>query len=242
MKRRVVLVDDEINALKMLELELRRFEDQFDIIGRFQNPIEALAFINKEEVDILFVDVEMPQMSGLDLIKSVQKKSLQVIVTTAYSQYAINALKASAIDYLLKPIDSEELDEAAKKALENLRKESANPLNTILQKLDQYNHNVIKIPTTYGYAFIDFDEIVYCKSESNYTNIVTSKKTILVSKTLKFIQDLLPDDRFLRVHNSYVVNLSHIKEYSRKDGGFVMVSNGEKIKVSSSKKDLFLNG
>ena len=235
----VIIVDDELNALKMLELELNQSFSDLEIIGTFQNPLDALSVIQKEQPDILFVDIEMPNLNGFDLVRELDIKNTQVIFVTAYSQYAIQAIKANALDYLLKPLDSNELILAVNKALVNLQDNVQNKLEDILVKLDTTNKDIIKIPTSNGYAFLEKKSIIYCQSDSNYTHIYTMDKEFLVSKTLKFIQSLLPKEDFLRVHNSYLVNVSHIKEYSRKDGGYVIMSNGKNLRVSNSKKDIF---
>ncbi len=234
----IVLIDDEINALRMLELEIRAAFPDLEIIGTFQDAQKALDLVNAKQPDIVLVDIEMPQMNGIDFVNNMTNPQTRVIFVTAYSQYAIKAIKANALDYLLKPIDSDELKTALDKAIIQLNLPE-NQLEKILDKIDNSAQGIVKIPTSNGYAFLDKKTIIYCKSDSNYTHVYTENRSFLVSKTLKFIQDLLPEKDFLRVHHSYLVNTFHIKEYSRKDGGFVILSNGETISVSKSKKDLF---
>lgn len=232
-----VLIDDEINALKMLELELLTHFDNITILDKFQDPTIAVEQLNQLNPDILFIDIEMPTLNGFDVLEKT-KISSQIIFTTAYSEYAINAIKANAIDYLLKPLDTDELLAAVNKAIENINNNDNN-IEEILKELKNAQKDIIRIPISNGYAFINKFDIIYCQSESNYTHIITTKKKHLISKTLKFIQNLLPENEFIRIHNSYLVNVTHIKEYSRKDGGYVLLSNNSKLRVSNSKKDIF---
>lgn len=234
-----IIVDDEINAIKMLAIELEQQFPNIDIVGQFQDPKEAIDQIETLEPSILFVDIEMPYMSGFDLVKKLKHKKLQVIFITAYSQYGIEAIKANALDYLLKPLDSVELRDAVNKALVRIKESHENMLELILERVAQFDKDSIKIPTSNGFAFVKKEEIIYCQSESNYTHIFTISKNFLVSKTLKYIQELLPEKDFLRIHHSYLVNLAHIKEYSRKDGGFVVLSDNKTLRVSNSRKDIF---
>ena len=236
---KVVLVDDEINALKMTELELSTAFPDLQVIGQFQNPELALPFVNYNQPELLIIDIEMPQMSGIDFVKKMNSHDSQVIFVTAYSNYAIEAIKADANDYLLKPLDSNELRIAVQKAIQRVESNPKIQLEKVLEKFSQKDQGIVKIPTTNGFTFVNKQDIIYCKSDSNYTHIYTTDKEILVSKTLKSIQQLLPEDDFLRVHHSFLVNLSHLKEYSRKDGGFVILSNNKKISVSNSRKDIF---
>lgn len=233
-----ILIDDEINALRMLEIEIKSAFPDLEILGMFQNPEEALIEVNRQLPDIVIIDIEMPQMNGIDFVARMKSPQSQVVFVTAYSEYAIKAIKANALDYLLKPIDSEELQTAIRKAHDRLNT-SESQLERLIGKMDDKARGIVKIPTSNGFAFLDKKDIIYCQSDSNYTHIYTSEKEYLVSKTLKTIQELLPQDDFLRVHHSFVVNVVHIKEYSRKDGGYVILSNGKSISVSKSKKDLF---
>lgn len=234
---KAVLIDDEINALKMLELELSNNFKNIEVVKKIQDPSDAVKQLNTLNPDIVFIDIEMPTLNGFDVLKKTNISS-QIIFTTAYSQYAIKAIKANAIDYLLKPLDTDELLEAVNKAIYNIENDDNN-IEEIIRKLNGSQNDIIRIPISNGYAFINKADIIYCQSESNYTHIFTVDKKHLVSKTLKFIQNLLPEKEFIRIHHSYLVNISHIKEYSRKDGGFVILSNKEKLRVSNSKKDIF---
>lgn len=234
-----IIVDDEINAIKMLAIELQQQFPDIEIVGQFQDPLLAVDAIDSLQPSILFVDIEMPYMSGFDLVKKLKYENVQIIFITAYSQYGIEAVKANALDYLLKPLDTDELRNAVKKALKAIESSKDNMMELIMERIDQFDKDSIKIPTSSGFAFVKKEDILYCQSESNYTHIVSQTKTYLVSKTLKYIQELLPEKDFLRIHHSYLVNVSHIAEYSRKDGGFVTLSNGKTLRVSNSRKDIF---
>ena len=239
---KALLVDDEINALRMLELELSNAFPEIQIVDKLQNAREAIAVFENTKPDILIIDIEMPQMNGFEFVNSIQSDDCQVIFATAYSQYGIEAVKANALDYILKPIDTQELKDAVSKALRNIERKKLDSLQSIdllIQKIESSQSAQIKIPTSNGFVFLKKEDIIYCQSESNYTHIHTTQKSYLVSKTLKYIQELLPEDSFARIHASFLVNINHIKEYSRKDGGFVILSNNLQLKVSESKKDFF---
>lgn len=235
---KTVLIDDEISSLKMLELELLQAFQSIDVIGSFQNPIKAIPFITEQKPDILFIDIEMPQLNGIDFIKQIDTSYCQVIFLTAYEQYAIEAVKSNAIDYLLKPLDTEELRSAVERAISLIEDQPYSDVEADIKQIASKT-NQLKIPTTNGFAFLKIEDIIYCQADSNYTHIHTTSKTHIVLKTLKSIQDALPNETFLRIHNSYLVNNMHIREYSRSDGGYVILSNDVNLRVSRTKKDLF---
>ncbi len=233
-----VLIDDEINALKMLELELKDAFPLVKVLATFQNPLEASSFIQLHKPNILFIDIEMPHMNGIDFVRQLDVSFAKVIFLTAYKQYAIDAVRSNAIDYLLKPLDTNEFKIAVNRAIEKIKDDQERNFEKAFFDL-KGNANQLKIPTTNGFAFLKINEIIYCKSDSNYTHIFTTSKTYIVSKTLKFIQSALPKDSFLRIHNSYLVNADYISEYSRKDGGYVVLTDGTSLRVSNSRKDIF---
>ncbi|SDE96527.1 two component transcriptional regulator, LytTR family [Pricia antarctica] len=238
-----VIVDDEKKALQSLTWELTNFSDEIHVEASFTDPFEALAYLEKYTPDCLFLDIEMPTMDGFQFIQKLTNKNFPVVITTAYNQYAIKALKNEAIDYLLKPIDSDDLkDTIAKIKKYNAKNFTAERLEKILLN---FNANAIHKKITFNtdgkLVFLDSDDILYAESDGNYSTIylVDGHKMVLTKK-LKEVNELLPDDSFFRIHNSYIINLSKIKEFLKTDGYVVLKSN-HKIPVSRQKKSGFLD-
>tara|TARA_R110002012_G_scaffold263456_2_gene446382 strand:+ start:22921 stop:23661 length:741 start_codon:yes stop_codon:yes gene_type:complete len=240
-----VIVDDEIKALQSLSWELTNFSDEIKVVASFTNPLEALAHLNKSEntPDCLFLDIEMPTMDGFQFIQKLKNKDFPIVITTAYNQYAIKALKNEAIDYLLKPIDSDDLNDTIVKIKKyNARNYSADKLEKILLN---FNANAIQKKITLNtdgkLVFLSCDQILYAESDGNYTTIfLTDGHKIVLTKKLKEVNEILPQETFFRIHNSYIINLNKIKEFLKTDGYVVLESN-HKIPVSRQKKSDFLD-
>jgi two-component system LytT family response regulator len=195
--------------------------------------------------DVLFLDIDMPFINGFDLLEMVPDVDFEVIFTTAHDKYAIQAFRISAVDYLLKPIDTDALKLAVEKVrLLRTKGSSSRQISFLIQQLkDLENNNVRKIalPTFDGLEFIHMDDILYCQSDGAYSNVFfTDGNKMYISKTLRYLEDALCNFHFFRVHNSYIVNLNHVSKYSKTDGGLLILSNGEKVRVSRSKKDELL--
>jgi len=237
---RTIIIDDEIKASKMLEIELKKLFPHIEIIGVFQNPENGIEAINQQYPDLVFLDIEMPKKSGFDVLKGCSYRKMQVIFVTAYSEYALEAIKANALDYILKPIDNDELREAVKKAEKKIEENKFNQFQFLLEKLEEGEKEFVKIPSGDQILFFKPEEIIYCKAESNYTSIISTKQKLLVSKTLKYMEELLPRDSFIRIHQSFIINKNHIRAYSKNDGGYVTLSNGDTARVAKNKKNLVL--
>ncbi|WP_299318974.1 LytTR family DNA-binding domain-containing protein [uncultured Maribacter sp.] len=238
-----VIVDDEIKALQSLTWELTNFSDEINVIASFTNPNEALQYLEKNTPDCLFLDIEMPTMDGFQFIKKLTNKNFPVVITTAYNQYALKAIKSQALDYLLKPIDTDDLEETIVKI------KKFNSKNFSVEKLEMallnYNsrsiHKRITLNTDGKLLFLESDEILYAESDGNYSTIfLTDGQKIVLTKKLKEVNELLPADSFFRIHNSYIINLNKIKEFLKTDGYVVLKSN-HKIPVSRQKKSDFLD-
>ncbi|WP_324024480.1 LytTR family DNA-binding domain-containing protein [Maribacter sp. BPC-D8] len=238
-----VIVDDEIKALQSLTWELTNFSDEINVIASFTNPNEALLYLEKNTPDCLFLDIEMPTMDGFQFIKKLTNKNFPVVITTAYNQYALKAIKSQALDYLLKPIDTDDLEETIVKI------KKFNSKNFSVEKLEMallnYNsrsiHKRITLNTDGKLLFLESDEILYAESDGNYSTIfLTDGQKIVLTKKLKEVNELLPADSFFRIHNSYIINLNKIKEFLKTDGYVVLKSN-HKIPVSRQKKSDFLD-
>lgn len=238
-----VIVDDEKKALQSLSWELTNFSDEINVIAAFTDPFEALSYLNNNSPDCLFLDIEMPTMDGFQFIQKLSNKDFPVVITTAYNQYAIKALKNEAIDYLLKPIDSDDLKETIAKIKKyNAKTYTADRLEKILLNFNaDEKHKKITFNTDGKLVFLESREILYAESDGNYSTIYLSDgHKIVLTKKLKEVNELLPSDSFFRIHNSYIINLTKIKEFLKTDGYVVLQSN-HKIPVSRQKKSDFLD-
>lgn len=238
---KIAILDDETHCVESLVLHINSLFPEAIISYKSNKPLVAVDVLKRIEIDLLFLDVEMPLMNGFEFLEQFEKLNFDVIFTTAYSQYAIKAFKAQAINYLLKPIDEDELKEAVQQFLLKKKetKESTLEVDKLLEQLKQEDilKNKIAIPTSDGLEFIEVSNIIYCNSQSNYTVINSTKDdSIIISKTLKDIEKSLEKYSFLRVHQSYLINPNHIKKYSRFDGGFLIMSNDQRIPISQSKR------
>lgn len=238
-----VLVDDEKKALQSLAWELTNFSDEIHIVASFTDPFEALSYLNNNTPDCLFLDIEMPTMDGFQFIQKLNNKDFPVVITTAYNQYAIKALKNEAIDYLLKPIDSDDLSETIVKIKKfNSKNYTAERLEKILLNFNSIEkQKKITFNTDGKLVFLENDQILYAESDGNYSTIyLTDGHKIVLTKKLKEVNELLPSDSFFRIHNSYIINLTKIKEFLKTDG-YVILESNHKIPVSRQKKSDFLD-
>ncbi len=238
-----VIVDDEIKALQSLSWELTNLSDEVDIIASFTDAREALDYLEQNTPDCLFLDIEMPAMDGFQFIKNLKNKDFPVVITTAYNQYALQALKNEAIDYLLKPIDSDDLEETIGKIKKfNAKNLTVDRLEKILLNFNAESQSKkITINTDGKLVFLNSNDILYAESDGNYSTIfLVDGQKILLTKKLKEVNTLLPENSFFRIHNSYIINLNKIKEFLKTDGYVVLESN-HKIPVSRQKKSDFLD-
>ena len=243
MALQAILVDDEPSALESLSWELGQFEDKIEVVKTFTEADKALEYLKTREPDCLFLDIEMPRMDGFSFMKELGQRSFPVVITTAYNQYALKALKNEAIDYLLKPIDGDDLKETIDKLQRHHKR------NRISEQLEELlleaNRSAlgqkVTIQTDGRLLFLESDQIHYAESDGNYTTLYLSdSQKIVLSKKLKEVNLMLPEKTFFRVHNSYIVNLDQIKEYLKSDG-YVILKSGKKIPVSRQKKSDFLD-
>jgi two-component system LytT family response regulator len=239
---KAILVDDEKNALEMLEWMLQKNCPEVEIIAMCDSPLEGLEKIKTLKPDVIFLDIEMPQLNGFDLLERLGKHDSDVIFTTAYNQFAIKAFKVCALDYLLKPIDPEDLKLAVQKALTKKNKVSAEQLEMLLSymKPEKPKSKRVALTASDHLIFVETEKIIYCESDSNYTIFfLTDGQKIIVSKTLKDVEEILEGSDFFRVHASYLINMKHVSKFTRGDGGYVVMSNNQHITVSRKKKDEF---
>ncbi|MAL59347.1 MAG: DNA-binding response regulator [Flavobacteriaceae bacterium] len=235
-----IVVEDEETSREILKNYLAKYCPNVEVLGEAGNIEEALVLINTHELDLVFLDVEMPYGNAFDLLDKVGDRTFETVFVTAYDHYAIDALNAHASYYLLKPIDIDKLIDAVKYVSEI--KEQENRLqNTILKPKQTVVAGKITIPLQNGFEVLQASAILYCQADDNYTNIFLKDKKKLVSKTLKYFEDMLTENGFARVHKSYLVNVNAIVEYKKGKGGSVVLENGKEIMVSPSKKKELLS-
>lgn len=239
-----ILVDDEKNALEMLEWMLQKNCPEVEIIAMCDSPLDGLDKIKALKPDVIFLDIEMPQLNGFDLLERLGKHTSNVIFTTAYNQFAIKAFKVCALDYLLKPVDPEDLKIAIQKVHNQKSKVSTEQLDMLLSymKPEKPRSKRIALTASDHLVFVETDKIIYCESDSNYTIFFLSDgQKIIVSKTLKDVEEILDGSDFFRIHASYLINMKHVTKFTRGDGGYVVMSNNQHITVSRKKKDDFFD-
>lgn len=242
---RAIIVDDELLVAQNLHLLLGRYCADVEIIGTAHNAADAEKLIRQEEPDLVFLDVEMPGGNGFDLLKRFQHIKFGVIFVTAFDHYAVQAIKFSAIDYLLKPIDINELIAAVQKAKEHVRSKNINQsLGILLHNMAQPATKLQKLslPTLEGMTFININDILYCKSDGNYTIFhLADGQRLLITRQIGVYEDLLPEPLFCRIHRQYIINVNRVSKYVKGRGGHVVMSDGQEIDVAARKKDDFLN-
>jgi two-component system LytT family response regulator len=241
---RCVLIDDESNSLEMMEWLLKTYCPQVRIVEMCNSAAAGIAAIRTHMPDVVFLDIEMPKMNGFDMLEQFDKLSFDVVFCTAYDQFAIKAFRYSALNYLLKPIDPDDLKATIVRIEEKRNAPSKEQIELLLQSMHQPARPTIQriaLTTGDGMIFVPTTDILYCQAESNYTNVVLSgNKKILVSKVLKEIDEALSGSDFFRIHNSFLVNLNHISRYVRGDGGYVVMADGATVGISRSRRQEFM--
>ena len=240
---KALIVDDEPKARENLQILLHDFVEGVEVAALCENISESIEAVKLHSPDVVFLDIQLQRETGFDLLTRLKDINFEVIFTTAYTEYAIKAFKFSAIDYLLKPIDIDELKKSVAKVEKRLNHNMTGRLTQLVQNLKQGSNENYKIalPTLDGLVFVKISDILYCEASSNYTQIFTTDEKYLVSKTLKEYDDLLSDHNFFRIHNSYLININSIKKYVKGEGGYVVLNNDTSLDVSKRKKEAFLN-
>ena len=241
-----MIVDDEYNAREFLEKLLQRnFPDRFLVLAKCESIDEAVIAIEKYNPELVFLDVQMPNKNGFELFKEIKEVNFEVIFTTAHSEFAIDAIKCSALDYLLKPITVLDLVDTIKKYDAKLNKASQqDKLTLLLENIDTggYEFKKIAFPTESGFELIKTNAILYCEADSNYCSInCLDGRKITLSKTLKHVEELLPKTIFQRIHKSYLVNLNYVNRFNKTNDLLVELTNGETLPVSVRQKEDFIN-
>jgi len=240
---KAIIVDDEKHCRDVLILLLKSHCPQIEVMESCEDGKSGLAAIEKHQPKLVFLDIEMPGMNGFEMLEAIPENRFEVIFTTAYDEYAIKAIRHNALDYILKPVDEDELMQAVKRAEEQ---NAAGPSDKIVQLLRQMggkkkNEDRIALSSLEGFLVLNTDEIYYCESDGGYTKFfLNNGKSSLISKTLKEVEDVLENRGFCRVHHSFLINIKYVQKYIRGDGGEVIMVNGKNIPVSRNKKQDFL--
>lgn len=239
-----LIIDDESDAREALKLAVEKYCPEVEVIAACETPKKGLEAILNLQPDLVFLDVEMPGMSGFDLLQQLEDISFAVIFVTAYNRYAIKAIKFSALDYLLKPVDPDDLVRAVRKAKDwQHQKELTFRYQSVLSNIknQQLNMDKLAIPDSEGIIFVETADIICCRADGNYTMLyLIGGKTILVSKPLKDFEAMLSNHGFSRVHHAALINMKHIQKYVKGDGGYVILSDNHHVDVSRRKKEAFL--
>lgn len=241
---KTVLIDDESNALEMMEWLLQTYCPQVEIAAMCTSAQQGIEAINKHKPDVVFLDIEMPVMNGFDMLEQFDDLFFDVVFCTAYDQFALRAFKYSALNYLLKPVDPEEL----KNTVQRIEKFKAIPtreqFNLLLQNLKNTEKTTpqrIALTHNDGLIFVPTAEIVFCEAESNYTKVhLADGKKIMVSKVLKDLDEALAGPDFYRVHSSFLININRIKKFIRGEGGYLVMDNDAMVSISRSRKQEFM--
>ena len=244
-KIRTILIDDEDACTETLAIELGLYCPEIEVVAKCNTAKKAITCIRSLNPDLIFLDIQMPWMNGFELLEQFDIIDFDVVFITAYDTFALKAFRVSAVDYLLKPIDKDDLIEAVGKVMNRRSKTqiSSQHLALLLENIKQSNTPLTKValPTMSGLDFVAVKDIIYCESDNNYCKLhLVNRKTLMLSKPLKEVEQMLSDHQVFRIHQSFLINLEHISKYIRGNGGYVIMSNGDNVTVARSKKELLL--
>jgi two-component system LytT family response regulator len=244
---KTVLVEDETKSREVLQKMIAKHCPELQVLGAASSVKEGVELIRKEKPELVFLDIELGDGTGFDILEQVQGQSFDAIFATAYDQYAIKAIKYSAIDYLLKPYDIDELKAAVAKITEKKKGSSDPNIDNIKFLLDNFkkkdeNYNKITLPTGSAYEIVTIKDIIRCEADGSYTKFALSdKRNFMVTQNLKHYEDILPSDKFLRVHHHHLINMDHVVRFLKEDSGYAIMSDGSKIEISRRKREQFLD-
>ncbi|MFI5220486.1 MAG: LytR/AlgR family response regulator transcription factor [Bacteroidia bacterium] len=238
-----ILIDDQEFCTEVLKDMLGQDYPAIKIVAVCHSGKEGIKAIKKHKPDLVIIDVEMPEMSGFEMLKQIKDPDFEIIFTTAFDKYSIQAIRFSALDYLLKPVVPHELKAAIDRVEHKQSKNAGNQFKTLFETLKDNKRpvNHVALPSTDGLVFVNVADIIHCESDSNYTTLfLNSSEKMLVTKTLKDIEGLLEGNNFFRIHHSHLINMQHIKKYVRGNAGYVVMSNGHDVAVARNRKEEFL--
>lgn len=240
---RSIIIDDEPKNIRILRKLVDDYCPEVEVIAEASDVLEAFESIRANKPDLLFLDIEMPFGNAFDLLDKLQPVNFEVIFITAFNEYALKALKYSALDYLLKPVNIEDLKLAVHKAIERIKSRSTHAnLNNLLENLRKLQPAMQKLalPTNEGLVFLPVEKIVRCEAKGSYTIIHTFNEKLVTSRNIKEYEELLPGNIFFRVHNSHIVNINNIKKYYKGRGGYIEMDDGATVEIATRRKDAFL--
>lgn len=244
MIKKAVIVDDELGARESLAKMLEKNCKNIEVVAKADNMMNAFVEITNHQPDLVFLDIEMSNGNAFDLLEKFKQINFNIIFVTAYDHYAIKAIKFSAIDYILKPIDPEELVKAVSRFESQHENKSSldKKFKTLLSNVKPENKlKKVGIPDGDGLIFINLSDIIRCDSDGNYTYfLLTTGKKIVASRTLGEYEQMFADDNFFRIHRSHLINLEHVKKYIKGEGGYVVMSDNSQVEVSRRNKNEFL--
>ncbi|HRP56282.1 LytTR family DNA-binding domain-containing protein [Agriterribacter sp.] len=239
-----VIIDDEEDGREAIASALTKYCPEVTISGMYATPEEGIAGIRQLKPSLVFLDIQMPEMSGFDVLQQLSPVTFEVIFVSAYDRYAIKAIKFSALDYLLKPIDVDDLVHAVKKVKERLHTEkNIYQYQSVVNNIQLKSGKIEKlaIPSLTGIDFVDTADIIFCRADGSYTTLfLKNKQSCLASKNLKDFEHILAESGFCRIHHSYLINLRHVQKYIKGEGGQVLLTEGHYADVSRRKKEAFL--
>jgi two-component system LytT family response regulator len=244
---KAIIIDDEKDSIDTLKWKLQNYCSDVEVVASFDNPADGIEYIKNNPPDLLFLDIEMPLLTGFDVLEELGRDiSFDIVFTTAYDNFGIQAVKFSALDYLLKPVQNKELKEAIEKHLKKLNhKIPAEQIDTLLENVKENRKGKrgrIALASKESIEFVDPQDIVACEANSNYTNVYLCEgKKRVISKTLKEFEEMLTPFDFFRPHNSHLINLNRVREFIRGDGGYLVMENKMKVPVSKSRREELLH-
>jgi len=237
-----VIIDDEVDAVYSIELIINEYCSNVSIVGKANSAIEGRDIILEKKPDLIFLDIEMPRGTGFDLLEMLPERNFDIIFITAYNNWAIKAFKYSAVDYILKPIDIDELIEAVDKVEKNISSKgfSEDKYQALLENIKVNTNKKLSISTSEGIEYVEISKIIRFEGEGSYSKVyIIDQPVLLISKNLKEFQELLSKNNFFRTHNSHLINLEFVKKYVLKDGGHIEMKDDSIVPISRRKKDVF---
>jgi len=243
MKLKVLIIDDEADAIDVLESIIEVNKHDYEIVAKTTNPVKGIELILKHKPDVVFLDIEMPELNGFQVLESIPVIDFEIIFATAYENYAIKAIKENAIDYILKPVTIPEVLDALKKVKrkKHERKDSVDNYKALLKSLNSNQLQRIKIPTSSGFELIEIDDLIYLEADGSYTTAYLKKEVkLVISKSIKQLEFLLNHNCFYRTHRSYIVNVNQLKRFDRDQYSLIM-SNDSLVPLSRRRYDEFIS-
>jgi len=243
---RAILIDDEQKCVQSLKFDLENYCPKIEIVAECTSAKDGLKAIKTHEPDVIFLDIEMPWMNGFEMLELVDNIDFKVIFVTAYNEFAVKAFKINAIDYLLKPVDPDDLVKAVEKLqkeLTNSQSDSNPKISTLLEqfKSGMNERKMVAVPTMDGFEMISIQSVLYCLADNNYTEIFLNEgRKVLIARSLKDVETMFRAGNFIRIHKSSLINPIHLKRYLKGDGGVVVMADEKELSVARSKKEELL--